>query len=86
MSKIALNQAIVAAFQNQANATDQNAAQNAAYAGIATDISNAVEAYVKEELNALKIVLSTPGTFTGAGTGVVTVTAPGLAGYTPGIP
>ena len=86
MSKIALNQAIVAAFQNQVPPDNQNAAQNAAYAGIATDIINAVEAYVKEELNALKIVLSTPGTFTGAGTGVVTVTAPGLAGYTPGSP
>jgi hypothetical protein len=82
MSKVALNQAIVAAFQSQANATDQNAA----YDAIAAQISNAVEAYVKEELNALKIILSTPGTFTGAGTGVVTVTAPGLAGYTPGIP
>jgi hypothetical protein len=82
MSKVALNRAIVAAFQSQANATDQNAA----YDAIAAQISNAVEAYVKEELNALKIVLSTPGTFTGAGTGVVTVTAPGLAGYTPGIP
>jgi hypothetical protein len=82
MSKVALNQAIVAAFQSQANATDQNAA----YDAIAAQISNAVETYVKEELNALKIVLSTPGTFTGAGTGVVTVTAPGLAGYTPGIP
>ena len=38
MSKVALNQAIVAAFQSQANATDQNAA----YDAIAAQISNAV--------------------------------------------
>jgi hypothetical protein len=82
MSKQALNQAIVNAFQSQINATDQNAA----YQAIANQISNAVESYVQQELNALKIILVAPGTFVGAGTGTVVVTAPGLAGYSPGIP
>lgn len=82
MSKQALKQAIVSAFQSQIDANNQDAA----YQAIATQISDAVELYVQSELNALKAVLVTPGTFIGAGVPPTAVTAPGLATYSPGIP
>ncbi len=51
---------------------------------LANAISSAVYAHVTQELNTLKVVLSTPGTFVGAGTGTVVVTSPGIAVWVPG--
>lgn len=51
---------------------------------LASAISSAVYTHVTQELNTLKIVLSTPGTFVGAGVGTVVVTAPGMAAWLPG--
>ena len=50
---------------------------------LANEIATAVDAYVTAKLALLKTALVTPGAYVGAGTGAVTVTATGLAGYNP---
>jgi hypothetical protein len=87
MSKAAMKNTIKSILQSELGKAEGNTgAANAQIETISTAISEAVSAYVTQELIALKTVLVTPGAFTGAGTGVVVVTAPGIAPYTPGIP
>jgi len=87
MSKAAMKNTIKAILQSELGKAEGNAGvANAQIETISTAISEAVAAYVTQELTVLKTFLVTPGTFTGAGTGVVVVTAPGIAPYTPGIP
>jgi len=85
MSKSAMKGAIEAALRSELGSGDLGDA-NGQISRLADAISNAVYSHITEELNTLRVVLSTPGTFVGAGTGVVTVTAPGMAAWNPGIP
>jgi hypothetical protein len=87
MSKAAMKNTIKAILQSELGKAEGNTgAANAQIETISTAISEAVAAYVTQELTVLKTFLVTPGAFTGAGTGVVVVTAPGIAPYIPGIP
>jgi len=87
MSKAAMKNTIKAILQSELGKAEGNTgAGNAQIDMISTAISEAVASYVINELTILKTFLVTPGAFTGAGTGVVVVTAPGIAPYTPGIP
>lgn len=84
MSKTALQQQIKAAFVSLQGSTATNPED--AYNRISTDITNAVDTYVKEEFEKLKTALMIPGAFTGTGTGTVVVSPGTIAAYEPGIP
>jgi DNA-binding protein YbaB len=80
-----LNRKINAALNKSSSQIASQAAASALREQTAREISQAVEEYVEAKLQKLKLVLTTPGVFIGAGTGVVTVTAPGLAAYNPSL-
>lgn len=82
MSKEQLKQQIKQVFAAEKDGNGEN--PDAQIDRIANGIANAVDAYVVSELNRLKIFLITPGAYTGTGTGVVTINAAGINGYTPG--
>jgi hypothetical protein len=80
-----LNRKINEALNKNSSQIFSQAAASALREQTAREISQAVEEYVEAKLAKLKIALSAPGVFVGAGTGVVTITAPGLAAYNPAL-
>lgn len=82
MSREQLKQQIKQVFAAEKNGTGDD--PDAQIDRIANGIANAVDAYMIEELNRLRAFLVSPGAYTGSGTGVVTVTAAGIAAYNPG--
>ena len=80
-----LNRKINEALNKNSSQISSQATANALREQTAREIAQAVEEYVEAKLTKLKIVLTTPGVFVGAGTGVVTITAPGLAAYNPSL-